>query len=93
MDHGLAMLQHLAQGMYSLMANPDYATLLAQIASESDATAKAALIAQCYVFLEPLTETEEQLFDYLAKGYYEDADGTTSSYIGIYYAEDGTIIQ
>ena len=87
MGRGAVMLLLLVQGMYSLMANPDYATLLAQIASES------ALIAQCYVFLEPLTETEEQLFDYLAKGYYEDAAGTTTSYIGTYYAEDGTLIQ
>lgn len=93
MGRGAVMLLLLVQGMYSLMANPDYATLLAQIASESDATAKAALIAQCYVFLEPLTETEEQLFDYLAKGYYEDTAGTTTSYIGTYYAEDGTLIQ
>ena len=32
------------------MANPDYATLLAQIGAEDDSTDKQALIDQCYVF-------------------------------------------
>lgn len=73
------------------MANPDYATLLAQIAAESDATAKAALIAQCYIFTETLTTTEEELFDYVAKDYIDDTPGTTTSYIGIYYGDDGII--
>jgi thioredoxin-like negative regulator of GroEL len=91
MDRGQAMLQLLVQGMYSLMANPDYATLLAQIAAESDATAKAALIAQCYIFTETLTTAEEELFDYVAKDYIDDTPGTTTSYIGIYYGDDGII--
>jgi len=91
MDRGQAMLQLLVQGMYSLMANPDYATLLAQIAAESDATAKAALIAQCYIFTETLTTAEEELFDYVAKDYIDDTPGTATSYIGIYYGDDGII--
>ena len=41
------------------MAKPDYATLLGQIAVETDPTAKAVLEAQCFVFLEPLTEAEK----------------------------------
>ena len=47
------------------MAKPDYASLLAQIAAETDATAKAALEAQCYQFPEPLTAAEEDLFNYV----------------------------
>ena len=47
------------------MAKPDYETLLGQIAAETDPTAKAALEAQCFVFLEPLTEAEKELFAYL----------------------------
>ena len=32
------------------MSKPNYASLLAQIAAEDDATAKQALIDQCYIF-------------------------------------------
>ena len=46
------------------MANPDYATLLAQIAAESDSTAKQALINQCYVFETTPSESEQNLFNY-----------------------------
>ena len=73
------------------MAKPNYASLLAQIAAETDPTAKAALEAQCYQFLEPLTAEEENLFNYVSTDYLEDTPGTTSSYIGIYYGEDGII--
>ena len=73
------------------MSKPNYASLLAQIASETDATAKAALEAQCYQFPEPLTAAEENLFNYVSTDYLEDTPGTTSSYIGIYYGEDGII--
>ena len=37
------------------MAKPDYETLLGQIAAETDPT-QSVLEAQCFVFLEPLTE-------------------------------------
>ena len=51
------------------MSKPNYASLLAQIASETDATAKAALEAQCYQFPEPLTAAEEDLFNYVSTDY------------------------
>lgn len=75
------------------MAKPDYATLLGQIAAETNPAAKQLLIEQCYQFPEELTPAEEALFDFIAKDYFEDTPGPTTSYIGIYYAEDGTIIQ
>tara|TARA_B100002019_G_scaffold283492_1_gene289955 strand:+ start:32 stop:274 length:243 start_codon:yes stop_codon:yes gene_type:complete len=76
------------------MAKPDYATLLGQIAAETDPTAKQALIDECYVFLEPLTEAEEDLFGYVPRNYYEnnpgtDDDGNFISYIGVYYNQAG----
>lgn len=61
------------------MPNPNYATLLAQIAAESDSTAKQALIDQCYVFTEALTENEKELFEYSAFGYVADNPKDTSS--------------
>ena len=73
------------------MSKPNYASLLAQIAAETDPTAKAALEAQCDQFPEPLTTEEENLFNYVSTDYLEDTPGTTSSYIGIYYGEDGII--
>jgi hypothetical protein len=51
------------------MSKPNYASLLAQIAAETDATAKAALEAQCYQFPEPLTAAEEDLFNYVSTDY------------------------
>ena len=51
------------------MANPDYATLLSQIAAASGG-AKTALEAQCYVFDEALTDTEKNLFNYVSDGYF-----------------------
>ena len=53
------------------MANPNYASLLAQIAAESDATAKQALINQCYVFETTPSESEQNLFNYVENGYVE----------------------
>ena len=73
------------------MAKPKYASLLAQIAAETDPTAKAALEAQCYQFPEPLTKEEENLFNYVEEGYIEDNPGTTTAYVGVYYGEDGII--
>lgn len=51
------------------MSKPNYASLLAQIAAETDPTAKAALEAQCYQFPEPLTAAEENLFNYVSTDY------------------------
>ena len=76
------------------MAKPDYETLLGQIAAETDPDRKQELIDECYVFLEPLTEAEEDLFGYVPRNYYEnnpgtDDDGNFISYIGVYYNQAG----
>tara|TARA_Y100000389_G_C17309516_1_gene437228 strand:+ start:355 stop:591 length:237 start_codon:yes stop_codon:yes gene_type:complete len=75
------------------MAKPDYATLLGQIASETDPTAKAALEAQCYVFTEALTAAEEELFGYVNDNYLLFNPGTEDnsfkSYVGVYYSDTG----
>ena len=76
------------------MANPDYATLLAQIAAENDPIAKQALIDQCYVFETTLTATEQNLFNYMDVEYVEDNPGNTddssfSAYSGVYFNNDG----
>jgi hypothetical protein len=73
------------------MSKPDYASLLAQIAVETDPTAKAALEAQCYQFPEPLTPAEEDLFAFVNSDYIQDNPGTTTSYIGVYYGDSGII--
>jgi len=78
------------------MAKPDYATLLPQIAAETDAVKKQALIDECYQFNEPLTQEEEDLFAYINSGYIQDnpnaTDGTPEtfiSHVGVYYDEIG----
>ena len=75
------------------MSKPDYATLLGQIASETDPTAKAALEAQCYVFTEALTAAEEELFGYVNDNYLLFNPGTEAnsfkSYVGVYYSDTG----
>ena len=74
------------------MANPDYATLLSQIAAASGA-AKTALELQCYVFEEELTDTEKNLFNYVSDEYFlfnPGTDrGTFKSYVGVYYSDTG----
>jgi hypothetical protein len=76
------------------MPNPDYETLLGQIAQETNPVAKQALIEQCYVFEEELTEAEKDLFNYVLNGYiddnpgYDDAD-TYVSFVGVYFNDDG----
>ena len=74
------------------MANPDYATLLSQIAAASGDT-KTALEAQCYVFDEALTDTEKNLFNYVFDEYLTPNPGTESgtfkSYVGVYYSDTG----
>ena len=83
------------------MANPDYATLLPQIATETDATKKQALIDECYQFTEELTLEEKSLFSYFTPDndnelidYVTDNPGLTNgnefvSYVGDYYNEYG----
>ena len=83
------------------MANPDYSTLLAQIAAEDDSSTKQALIDQCYVFDSTLTSVEQNLFNYVFVDYVEDnpgnrddsstADSTLffASYTGQYFNNDG----
>lgn len=57
------------------MSKPNYASLLAQIAAETDPATKAALEAQCYQFPEPLTAAEENLFNYVSTDYLEANPG------------------
>lgn len=78
------------------LTNPDYATLLPQIAAETDAVKKQALIDECYQFKVPLTQEEEDLFGYINSGYIQDnpnaSDGTPDafiSHVGVYYDEIG----
>lgn len=77
------------------MANPNYASLLAQIAAETDPVAKAALIAECYVFEETPTLEEQELFEYCAFDYIEKTPGYENnvfkSYVGIYFDNEGNI--
>ena len=74
------------------MSNPDYATLLSQIAAASG-DAKTALELQCYVFEEELTDTEKNLFNYVSDEYFLFNPGTDSgtfkSYVGVYYSDTG----
>ncbi len=74
------------------MAKPDYETLLSQIAAASGA-AKTALELQCYVFEEELTDTEQNLFNYVSDEYFSFNPGTESetfkSYVGVYYSDTG----
>jgi len=74
------------------MANPDYATLLTQIAAASGA-AKTALELQCFVFEEALTDTEKNLFNYVSDEYFLFNPGTDSgtfkSYVGVYFNDSG----
>ena len=74
------------------MANPNYATLLAQIAAETDSDARQLLIKQCYVFEEELTEEEQDLFSYMFRNYVEPNPGYESgeyvSYVGVYINDE-----
>ena len=74
------------------MANPDYATLLSQIAAASGDT-KTALELQCYVFEEELTDTEKNLFNYVSDEYFLFNPGTDSgtfkSFVGVYFNDSG----
>ncbi len=47
--------------------------------------------AACYNFPEPITKAEENLFNYVSEDYIADNPGTTTSYVGKYYGEDGAL--
>ena len=88
------ILRPVDQEMSKQMANPDYATLLAQIGAEDDSTDKQALIDQCYVFETTPTATEQNLFNYMDVDYVEDNPGNAddssfSAYAGVYFNNDG----
>jgi hypothetical protein len=75
------------------MTKPDYKTLLAQIAQETDPVRKQELIDECYVFTEELTDEEKELFGYMNDDYVEKNPGIAgnmfSSYVGIYINQEG----
>ena len=89
---GVAELDNLEP----IIRNPDYATLLPQIKAETDPVKKQALIDQCYQFIVPLTQAEEELFAHINNDYVEDnpnsTDGTPAtfiSHVGVYYDDIG----
>lgn len=53
--------------------------------------AKQVDILACYVFTEKLTKEEEDLFNYVSEDYIANNPGTTTSYVGKYYGEDGEL--
>lgn len=70
-------------------AKPDYANLLPLAAGEPDATVKAKLTTEAYRFTAPLSEAEEDLFNFVPRGYIENNPGFDSSnnwvsYLGSY---------
>ena len=77
------------------MANPDYLAIAEQIKNTAvGSAARAALVAQLYVFEEPLTEAEEDIFGFIDRDYFEDNPGDDDagnfvSYIGVYYNQAG----
>lgn len=77
------------------MPNPDYATLLAQIAAESNTVIIAQLVAQCYQFIETPTDAEIELFEYSKYDYVEAnpdyVGGDYKSFIGVYFSANGDI--
>lgn len=84
-----------------LVANPDYASLLAQIAAETDPVIKQQLIEQCYVFETEPTLEEKELFEYCAFDYIQDNPGyvdgasqvpvDTGLFVAAGYVADGYI--
>jgi hypothetical protein len=70
-------------------AKPDYANLLPLAAGEPDATVKEKLTAEAYRFTAPLSQAEEDLFNFVPRGYIENNPGFDSSnnwvsYLGSY---------
>jgi uncharacterized protein YoxC len=57
----------------------------------SKEAAKAVDITNCYKFPEPITEAEKDLFNYVSDAYISNNPGTTTSYVGKYYGENGEL--
>lgn len=65
--------------------NPNYKAISEQLKSETNPTVRQKLIDQLYVFNEPLTEEEKDLFGYVQSGYIENNPGNDgNSYVGNY---------
>ena len=60
-------------------AKPDYANLLPLAAGEPDVTVKEKLTAEAYRFTAPLSQAEEDLFNFVPRGYIENNPGFDSS--------------
>jgi hypothetical protein len=78
-----------------MVEKPNYVALFVEIASTTDATLRAELIASAYTFVSPLTEDEKTLFDYCISGYIEKNPGIVgnaySSYVGVYINDNGEV--
>jgi hypothetical protein len=76
-----------------MSSNPNYAELFEQYRLETDPFIKEQILDQIYVFNEPLTIEEAQLFGYVYDGYIENdpgvVDGVFSSYVGVYINQEG----
>lgn len=79
------------------MANPNYLDLYVQITNETDPVVKQQLIDQLYEFENFLSAEEAGIFAYVLPDYIADnpgyPNGIYSSYVGIYYSDDGEISQ
>ena len=89
------------------MAKPNYEELFARIAVETDPVIKEQLIQQTLVFVEELTPTEKNFFNYVNSDYIKDNPGETyfvdntifpfddapkaPSYVGTYYYDKEVI--
>lgn len=77
------------------MANPDYLAIADQIKDTAvGSDERAALVTQLYVFEEPLTDAEEDIFGFISRDYFDDNPGDDDagnfvSYIGVYYNQAG----
>ena len=78
-----------AIGDEEVNAKPDYPNLLPLAAGEPDVTVKEKLTAKAYRFTAPLSQAEEDLFNFVPRGYIENNPGFDSSnnwvsYLGSY---------
>jgi len=75
------------------MTKPDYAALFAAIANTANTVYANNLLEQAYTFVEPLSNTEIQFFNYMEYDYVENdpgyANGVFISYAGVYINNDG----
>ena len=75
--------------------NPNYKAIAEQLKNETDPAIRKSLSDQLYVFNEPLTNEEKDLFGYIDSGYIENNPGIQgnqyASYVGTYYSNTGEI--